>query len=113
MHEHISPLLGEHPRIVNICLGPVTIHYREVSMYCLRVQLKQDNISMWSIAFHDVAERILAISVEDFEALNDDGRKTVVWPVIGMKCNMTIGKTVGEMFTNYTVESVKFAGYLP
>ena len=81
--------------------------------YCLRVQLKQDNISMWSIAFHGVAEIILAIYVEDFEALNDDGRKTVVWPVIGMKCNMTIGKTVGEMYTNYTVESVKFAGYLP
>ena len=28
VHEHISPLLGEHPRIVNICLGPVTVHYR-------------------------------------------------------------------------------------
>ena len=34
MHEHISPLLGEHPRIVNIFLGPVTVHYREVSLYC-------------------------------------------------------------------------------
>ena len=33
MHEHISPLLGEHPRIVNIFLGPVTVHYREVSRY--------------------------------------------------------------------------------
>ena len=33
LHEHISPLLGEHPRIVNICLGPVTVHYREVSLY--------------------------------------------------------------------------------
>ena len=33
MHEHISPLLGEHPRIVNIFLGPVTVHYREVSLY--------------------------------------------------------------------------------
>ena len=30
-----------------------------------------------------------------------------------MKCNMTIGKTVGEIYTNYTVESVEFAGYLP
>ena len=30
-----------------------------------------------------------------------------------MKCNMTIGKTVGEMYTNYTVQSVEFAGYLP
>ena len=33
MHEHISPLLGEHPCIVNICLGPLTVHYREVSLY--------------------------------------------------------------------------------
>ena len=33
MHEHISPLLGEHPRIVNIFFGPVTVHYREVSLY--------------------------------------------------------------------------------
>ena len=33
--------------------------------------------------------------------------------VRGMKCNMTTGKTVGEMYTNYTVQSVEFAGYLP
>ena len=32
VHEHISPLLGEHLCIVNICLGPVTVHYREVSL---------------------------------------------------------------------------------
>ena len=77
--------------------------------YCLGVQLKQDDVddSMWSTAFADIAESILGVSVEDFEALNDDGRKTVVWPAIGMKCNMTIRKTVGAMYTNYTVESVK------
>ena len=33
VHEHISPLLGEHPHIVNIFLGPVTVHYTEVSLY--------------------------------------------------------------------------------
>ena len=27
-------LLGEHPRIVNNLLGPVTVHYREVLLYC-------------------------------------------------------------------------------
>ena len=76
--------------------------------YCLRIQLKaQYDISMWRTAFHDVAEIILGVSVEEFEALGDEGRKTVVWPVIGMQCNMTIGKTVGAMYTNYTVESVK------
>ena len=33
VHDHISPLLGEHPRIVKKKLGPVTVHYREVSLY--------------------------------------------------------------------------------
>ena len=37
MHEHISPLLGEHPRIVNLFLGPVTVHYREVSLYIAKL----------------------------------------------------------------------------
>ena len=61
---------------------------------------------MWSTAFHDVAESILGVSVEDFEELNDDQRRTVVWPAIGMKCNITMRKTVGGVYTNYTVESV-------
>ena len=60
---------------------------------------------MWSTAFHDVAESILGVSVEDFEELNDDQRRTVVWPVIGMQYNMTMRKTVGGVYTNYTVES--------
>ena len=73
--------------------------------YCLRILLKQDDISMWSTAFHDVAESILGVSVEDFEELNDDGRKVVMFPAIGMQYNMTIGKTVGAMYTNYTIKS--------
>ena len=60
---------------------------------------------MWSTAFHGVAESILGVSVEDFEELNDDQRRTVVWPVIGMRYNMTMRKTVGGVYTNYTVES--------
>ena len=74
--------------------------------YCLRIQLKQEDISMWSTAFHDVAESNLGVSVEDFEELNDDQRRTVVWPAIGMQYNMTMRKTVGGVYTNYTVESV-------
>ena len=73
--------------------------------YCLRIQLKQEDISVWSTAFHDVAESILGVSVEDFEELNDDQRRTVVWPAIGMQYNMTMLKTVGGVYTNYTVES--------
>ena len=42
-HEHISPLLGEHPRIVNIFLGPATVHYREVSLYVRIVQDMYDD----------------------------------------------------------------------
>ena len=53
-----------------------------------------------------VAESIIGVSVEDFEELNDDQRRTVVWPVIGMRYNMTMRKTVGGVYTNYTVESI-------
>ena len=53
-----------------------------------------------------MAESILGVSVEDFEELNDDQRRTVVWPVIGMRYNMTMRKTVGGVYTNYTVESI-------
>ena len=74
--------------------------------YCLRIQLKQDDISMWVTAFANIAESILGVSVEDFGALTGDQRRTVVFPAIGMKCNMTMRKTVG-MYTNYTVESVR------
>ena len=81
--------------------------------YRLMVLLKQDDICMWSTAFADVAENILCIYVEDFETLNDVGKKTVVWRVIGMKCNMTITKQIGIIYTNYIVESMQPAGYLP
>ena len=74
--------------------------------YCLRIQLKQDDISMWVTAFANIAESLLGVRVEDFEELDDDQRKTVVFPAIGMQYNMTMRKTVGGMYTNYTVESV-------
>ena len=74
--------------------------------YCLRIQLKQEDISMWVTAFANIAESLLGVRIEDFEALDDDQRRTVVWPVIGMQYNMTMRKTVGGMYTNYTVESV-------
>ena len=32
----------------------------------------------------------MGVRVEDFEALDDDQRRTVVWPVIGMQYNMTM-----------------------
>ena len=68
---------------------------------------------MWVTAFADVAELVMGVSVEEFNAFDDAGRKRIAWGVQETKCNMTIGKTVGEMYTNYTVESMEFAGYLP
>ena len=68
---------------------------------------------MWVTGFADVADLITGVSVEEFHAFDDAGRKRIAWGVRGMKCNMTIGKTVGEMYTNYTVQSVELAGYLP
>ena len=44
MHEHISSLLGEHPCIVNIFLGPVTVHYREVSLYIYKLVFRMLNL---------------------------------------------------------------------
>ena len=32
-------ILGEHPCIVNTLLGPVTVHYREVLLYLIRLLL--------------------------------------------------------------------------
>ena len=54
----------------------------------------------------------MGVSVKEFRAFDDEGRKRVAWGVRGMKCNMTVGKTVG-VYTNYTVNSMEFAGYLP
>ena len=67
---------------------------------------------MWVNAFADDAEVLMGVSVEEFGAFDDAGRKRIAWGIRGMKCNMTIGKTVGEMYTNYTVKSVEFAGTL-
>ena len=68
---------------------------------------------MWVTGFADVAELIMGVSVKEFHAFDNAGRKRIAWGVRGMKCNMAIGKTVGEVYTNYTIKSVEFAGYLP
>ena len=82
-------------------------------IYRVRVLLRQEDLNMWVTAFADVAELLMGVSVEEFSAFNDEGRKRIAWGLRGTKCNMTITKTVGEMYTNYTVESMQFAGYLP
>ena len=82
-------------------------------IYSLRILLGQDDLNMWVTAFAHVAELIMGVSVEEFHAFDNAGRKRIAWRLRGMKCNMAIGKTVGEVYTNYTIESVQFAGYLP
>ena len=66
-------------------------------IYRLRILLRQDDLNMWVTAFADVAELIMGVSVEEFGAFDDAGRKRIVWGVRGMKCNMTIGKTVHKL----------------
>ena len=79
--------------------------------YCLRVLLKQDEICTWSTAFDDVAELIMGIPVEDFDALNDVGKKTIIRHTIDTKYNVTITKQIGR-HTNYIVKSMQPAGLL-
>ena len=55
----------------------------------------------------------MGVSVEEFSAFKDEGGKRIAWGIRGTKCNMTIAKTLGEMYINYTVESMQFAGYFP
>ena len=79
--------------------------------YRLRVLIGQGDLNMWVTAFDQVAVSILGVSVERFNALNDDGRKRVAWGVSGMKCNITIEKNQQNIYTNSTVESMETAGY--
>ena len=48
-------------------------------IYCLRILLRQDDLNMWVTAFVDVAELITGVSVEEFHAFDDAGRKRIVW----------------------------------
>ena len=41
--------LSEHPCIMNIFLGPVTVHYREVLLYKQKLLLQIFDIKMFSI----------------------------------------------------------------
>ena len=40
----------------------------------------------------------MGVSVEEFHAFGGEGWNRIDWVVRGMTCNMTIGKTVGEMY---------------
>ena len=46
-------------------------------IYHLRILLRQEDLSMWSTAFADVAELIMGVSVEEFHGFDDEGRKRV------------------------------------
>ena len=46
-------------------------------IYCLRILLLQDDLNIWVTAFADVAELITGVSVEEFHAFDDAGRKRI------------------------------------
>ena len=46
-------------------------------IYSLRILLRQDDLNMWVTAFADVAELIMGVSVEEFHAFEDAGRKRI------------------------------------
>ena len=48
-------------------------------IYRLRILLRQDDLNMWVNAFADVAELIMGVSVEEFNAFDDEGRKKIAW----------------------------------
>ena len=48
-------------------------------IYRLRILLRQDYLNMWVTAFADVAELIMGVSVEKFNAFDDAGRKRIAW----------------------------------
>ena len=48
-------------------------------IYRLRILLRQDDLNMWVTAFADVAELIMGVSVEEFNAFDDAGRKRIAW----------------------------------
>ena len=79
-------------------------------IYRLRVLLRQGDLNTWVTAFDAFAEEIVGITVKNFSAFNDDGRKRFVREVSGMKYYMTIEKTQG-VYKNYTVDSMAPIGY--
>ena len=49
----VAILLGEHPCIMNIFLGPVTVHYREVLLYTIIMLSKMKNsLGLLWIIYH-------------------------------------------------------------
>ena len=48
-------------------------------IYRLRVLLRQDALNISVTAFADVAELIMGVSVKEFRAFDDEGRKRVAW----------------------------------
>ena len=48
-------------------------------IYCLRILLRKDDLNMWVTSFADVAELITGVSVEEFHAFDDAGRKRIAW----------------------------------
>ena len=73
MQNECSP---ERQREIWLCSTP---RCEDKEIYRLRSLLRQDDLNMWVTAFADVAELIIGVSVEEFNAFDDEGRKIIAW----------------------------------
>ena len=102
MHEHISSLLGEHPRIVNIFLGPMTVHYREVSLYIYQAQVMTQSVaSCMYITFTFVVFDVLIYTIiSQHIHTNTISQNTFVYSVVIRTTSHTvIGKCSNKLRT--------------
>ena len=74
--------------------------------YRLRVLLKQDNAELWVTAFSDIAETIMGMSADQFNALDKSGQMKAVDHVVGLKFVVHIGKRMRNGYTNYVLNKI-------
>ena len=80
--------------------------HRQKLFYRLRVLLKQDNAELWVTAFSDIAETIMGMSTDQFNALDKRGQMKAVDRVVGLKLLVDIGKSMRNGYTNYVLNQI-------
>ena len=80
--------------------------HRQKLFYRLRVLLKQDNAELWVTAFSDIAETIMGMSTDQFNALDKRGQMKAVDRVVGLKLLVDIGKCMRNGYTNYVLNQI-------
>ena len=80
--------------------------HRQKLFYRLHVLLKQDNAELWVTAFSDIAETIMGMSTDQFNALDKRGQMKAVDRVVGLKLLVDIGKSMRNGYTNYVLNQI-------